>query len=291
MKRKQTVGQAMRSSILIAIACCALMLPTLTANARPVVASDNASDVVYNDGWQTGDNGGFGFGAWALSTSGGNAGFFTGTSNNNGDGGGTGIDTAGESFGLFANSNDNPSALASRPINNAIVVGETLTFGFDNGFVDGGLAPQFRLADSDGVARLTFQFVGGGNNYSVVDAGGTQNFGNGNGANDLGGYTDGGLVGIFTLTGLDTYALRMMRLDQPSQTATISGTLAGIGGSGITRLQAFTNARGGGGSGDYFVNSFQIETLAVVPEPGTLSLLVFAAGMVGVAGIRRKGNQ
>ncbi|MBC7809363.1 MAG: hypothetical protein H7145_24780 [Akkermansiaceae bacterium] len=299
MKQDRSIRLTTHFFPLMALVGFALFVPTPGANARPVVASDNASDAVYNDGWQTGDNGGFGFGAWTLSTAGGNAGFFIGTSKGNGGGGSNGIDTAGESFGLFANSNDNPSALASRPINSAVVVGGTVSFGFDNGFVDGGRAPQFLLADGGGVARLTFQFVGGGNNYSVIDAGGTQNFGNGNGANDLGQYTDGGLSGTFTLTGLDAYTLQVTRRapsfdpSQPIQTATISGTLAGTSGSSITQLQAFTNAGGGGGTGDFFVNSFQVETpdVTVVPEVGTLSLAIIAVGVLGACIVRRTENE
>ncbi len=291
MNSNRFARRNMRFLSVVAVAGFALCLPTVTAYARPIVASDNASDAVYNDGWQTGDDGGFGFGAWTLSTSGGNAGFFIGSSNGNGSNNGPGIDTGGESFGLYANSNDNPSALASRPIDSPLVVGSTLSFGYDNGFVDGGVAAQFRLADSTGTARLTFQFVGGGNNYSVIDAGGTQNFGNGNGPNDLGGFSSAGLTGIFTLTGTDTYSLQMTRLES-GQTATISGTLAGTVGSGIGTLQAFTNARGGGGTGDFFVNNFEINTpAAVVPEPGTLALLMFGGvGVVGACITRRKKN-
>ena len=39
-------------------------------------ASDNAADPAYNDGWQAGDNGGFGFEPWALAFSGDGTGIF-----------------------------------------------------------------------------------------------------------------------------------------------------------------------------------------------------------------------
>ncbi len=299
MIRKQTVSVT-HYIVAASLLGISLLGATVGANARPVVASDNASNLPYADQWQTGDNGGTGFGAWTLASVD-NAGFFIGTSNGNGNnngGGGQptlGIDTAGLSFGLFANSGANPSALATRNIDSAIVVGGTFSFGFDNGYVDNGKAPQLRLADSAGVPRLTFQFVGGGQGYSVIDSTGTRNFGTGTAAGDLGGYTEGGLNGIFTLTGTNTYSLQVTRNPQAipvagevSQTATLSGTLAGTAGTGVSQLQAFTNAGGGGGTGDFYVNNFVVNTPTVIPEASTLTLLLGSLGMVGTVIARRK---
>ena len=304
MTKTHSIQRSTRFAAIAALVGFGLLSAAMPANARPVVASDNASNAPYADQWQTGDNGGFGFGAWTLTSAnnGGSAGHFIGTSNNNGNGLAPaaqptlGINTAGVAFGLYANSGGTPFSLATRNINSAIAVGSTFSFGYDNGYVDSPNAPQIRLADSTGLVRLTFQFVGGGANYSVIDGGGTQNFGNGTAPGDLGGYTEGGLSGIFTLTGTDTYSLQMTRNPQAirnsgevAQTATISGTLAGTAGSSLTQLQIFTNAGGGGGTGDFLVNSFEVNAPAtVVPEPGTLSLLTVGFGIVGMVIARRK---
>ena len=76
-------------------------------------ASDKASNSPYEPGntWADGQNGGTGFGAWAL-TSGTNSGFFMGTSSSNGAMPPSGnIDTAGESWGMFASGGDTASAV------------------------------------------------------------------------------------------------------------------------------------------------------------------------------------
>jgi hypothetical protein len=55
--------------IVSALTCLAAVLFVRTADAI-TVASDNASNPDYADGWQNGDNGGTGFGPWTLSFSG-----------------------------------------------------------------------------------------------------------------------------------------------------------------------------------------------------------------------------
>ena len=68
-----------------------IMAMSLASAARAtIIASDNASSAAYNNGWTTGDNGGFGFGAWSFITPAGTS-AFTGDSTANGGGGGAGI--------------------------------------------------------------------------------------------------------------------------------------------------------------------------------------------------------
>jgi hypothetical protein len=61
---------AISFSIIRNFAACAFLVFSADTAAASVVASDNASNASYSDGWQTGDNGGIGFGPWTLSLSG-----------------------------------------------------------------------------------------------------------------------------------------------------------------------------------------------------------------------------
>src|SRR5437868_10377230 len=79
--------------------------------AKP--ASDRASNSPYERGgtWVDAQNGGSGFGGWAL-TSGTNSGFVIGASSSNGAMPPSGnIDTAGVSWGMFASNEDTASAI------------------------------------------------------------------------------------------------------------------------------------------------------------------------------------
>ena len=76
-----------RKCLILAMAMC-----LATAAKAVIIASDNASSLPYDDGWQTTDNGGFGFGPWSFTTPAGTS-AFTGDSTSNGGGGGGGINT------------------------------------------------------------------------------------------------------------------------------------------------------------------------------------------------------
>src|SRR4051812_15559745 len=99
-----------------------------------LIASDNAANTAYTDGWDNGDNGGTGFSAWSR-TSSGTAGFFRGSSANNGFPTPSGdINTSGNSWGLFAN----PGGLASavRPFTGAsLSAGQQFLIKMDSGFI------------------------------------------------------------------------------------------------------------------------------------------------------------
>src|SRR5437879_8433719 len=109
-------------------------------------AFDQASNSPYEPGgtWTNGQNGGFGFGAWVLSPSSNtaNAGFFMGSSSGNAGGSSGNIDTAGVSWGMFANSGQTASAV--RPLTGgSLLVGQKITLSIDNGFLDTGSVEGF----------------------------------------------------------------------------------------------------------------------------------------------------
>ena len=181
-----------------------LLMMVVAATAR--AASDNAADLAYSDGWQTGDNGGSGFGAWTLQTSTASPaanGLFIGSSNGNGFGNGPGIDSGGSAWGLYANNGQQFPGGASALRGFSLGIGQKLSIDMDNGFIDSGRTVALRLLVG-GAIRFELQFVGGNSNYSVVGGGGTVDTGLP--------FTDGGLHVEFTLTGVDTYSVGITRL-------------------------------------------------------------------------------
>ena len=108
-----------------------LALPTLTASAAQI-ASDNASQPAYADGWQAGDNGGSGFGPWTItSTAGGLTAIGSSTANGDmqpptGD-----IDSAGGRAWAISGVPQNNRLFAIRPLTGALAVGQLLSFDVD----------------------------------------------------------------------------------------------------------------------------------------------------------------
>jgi len=233
-------------------------------------AFDKASNSPYADGWQSGDNGGTGFGAWVLtktSLDGGANGVFTGSSSGNAGGSGN-IDTAGLSWGMYANSGQTVSAV--RPLSGgSLLVGQTITLSIDNGFVQNGGTEGFGLQTSGGTNRIEFYFVGGASDYTLSD---------GTGSHDsLIGFTGNGLALAFTLTAANSYSLAVT--PNGGSTSIFSGSLEGSTGLDISQLRFF-NANGGNGAQyDFYAN------LLTVPEvspawsfgaPAILGALFFA---------------
>ncbi|MBK9453153.1 MAG: HYR domain-containing protein [Bacteroidetes bacterium] len=132
----------------------------VTANCN----SSNAAATAYNDGWQTGDNDGAGFGAWTLNASTGNtsqAGFFVATSTANGAGTDTNADgdinSSGRALGMYANSGQNTEAI--RNISGSFAVGSTLNVEYDNGFIDNGQTTGFQVMNSAGQILSEVRFL------------------------------------------------------------------------------------------------------------------------------------
>jgi hypothetical protein len=248
----------------VLVGAVAVLASVFAASAEAAnMALDVASNAPYDDGWQSGDNGGSGFGPWTLATNNNNpstGGFFIGSStgNGNGDGNGDGdIDTAGEAFGLYANSGD--EALATRSFTGGpLGPGQTFSIDFDNGFIDFGNEVVFRLF-GNGNTRLVFGFGGGQSNYVVID---------GTGLHDTGvPFTDEGLSVDVTLLLNNGYELSI------NGTQVFTGTIGA--GDPIDEFGLLNDNAGSGSSNDAFFNSFAV-TGTVIPEPATIVL----AGLV-----------
>jgi hypothetical protein len=249
--------------------CLVSVLATLSLSIHHagavLVASDDASQAAYNDGWQVGDNGGSGFAAWSTinnqSGSGFGGGFHT-TANPASQ-----INVGGEAFGVFGNSNGVGQAI--RSFSNAINVSDTISLAMDNGSIDNGGTVGFGLQNSSGNNLFEFFFVGGEATYKVNRLGGST-------ATSVG-FTDVGLQLSFTLTDADSFSFSIDRLTDGVGTNVVNVTGDLIAAGSISRIRLF-NANGGA---DAFFNSF-----AVTAVPEASAFLCF--GAVGVvAGLWR----
>ncbi|MDM8530892.1 Calx-beta domain-containing protein [Anaerolineales bacterium HSG25] len=230
-----------------------LTLPMIVMAQAPI---DFASDSVYDDDWDNGDNGGTGFNGWSL-TSGSNSDHFTSTSINNGgavDSNGDGdINTGGGAWGMYANSGD--TATAVRTFANTLDVGASFSIDMDNGYVDGGGTVGFGLQNSSGENLTEFYFVGEGTNYTLNDNAG---------ATDTGiGFTDEGLSLVFTLTSASTYDVQITYLKGNTVTNFTSRSLSNPGGGQTVSQVRLFNANAYAGVGlslrrDVFFNNLEI---------------------------------
>jgi hypothetical protein len=205
--------------------------------------------------WTTGSNQGFGFQPWSLQPSSGDAslnGFFIGDSNNNGGGGGPGIGS--KAFGIYANSGQN--AVADRPFNAPLAIGEKFSILMDNGFIDNG--GDVITVLSDGFAVSQFYFLGGDSNYTFFDgASHTTSLG----------FTDGGLRLEWERLSGSSYQFTATRLVDNASWSTVTTTTAAY-----NQVVMGNNNAGSFSQCDAFWNDLQI-----VPEPNSLTLLAFGA--------------
>lgn len=139
-------------------------------------------------------------------------------------------------------------------------IGQTLSIDMDNGFIDAGDRWVGFELDSGGFSRFQFRFQGGDDFYEIgtPDSGFT--------ATAIP-FTDEGLNIAFTLTGTDSYDLRVTTYGNGQVYNINNQTLDNSGG--IERIEIFNREAGTGLSNNAYFNN-----LAVTPEPGT-ALLVF----------------
>jgi hypothetical protein len=250
------------SSCAVLLAVISIWLLDAQCCSAALAAFDSADHAAYNDGWQTGDNGGSGFGPWSLDIMGNpnNAGFLIGTStaNGNGDTNGDGdIDASGEAFRLFSTG---ATATATRSFTGGqLLPGQVFSLQMDNG---GGGAWQL-LDSSD---NLKFSFFAGATTYLVIDGVGTRD--------TTIPLTDEGLSINFTLLGAASYALTI------NSTPNLNGVV--LAGGPITQFSLVHDSNDPSPAADLFFNR-----ISVVPEPAAIgALAVILAALGGWLGSR-----
>lgn len=259
-----------RHTVALLTSCvAAIALLACGSSARPaLIAFDGANDAAYDDGWQSGDNGGSGFGPWTLDTQLRNpasGGLFIGDSASNGNPPSGDINTGGEAFGLYANSSPSDTAFAIRSFTGgALAAGQTFSIDMDNGLVGAGSQVGFSLVNGSGNACLSFRILGGEATYQVVDSSIIRP--------TLVPVTDDGLSIDVMLGAGSSYTLSV------NDVIAASGTLIH---PDPAEFRVLNGSAGNGPAFNSFFNSF-----AVVPEPGALAMVAIG----GLAMLRRRAR-
>jgi hypothetical protein len=215
------------------------------------VASDNASN--YGVTWNSGDNLGFGFGAWTI---------------NDGDGGhyigGTGLGA--NTFGLF-NTFTSTTTDAIRPFTGVLGAGDT--FSIDLGFSTFAAGGSVGINLRSGTNEVITLFTTGSGDWMLND--GADNFSAGATASADTAYT-------FSLTynGGTSYSF--------SLTGSAGGVDFNSGNGGISSIDnvRFFNFNQGPGA------NFGFDNLSIVPEPSSLALLAGPALLGAWFFVRRR---
>lgn len=232
-----------------------------------VTGQDDANQEEYKSGWNSGKNGGNGFGKWNLQTqtSGGDqshAGFFVADTSAKPDL--NGIATSGKAFGFYANGVDFESAAAFRPFDRPLQVGQSFSFQMEHGqfvkkFDTDSSQPGScgvtllsktdltRAEDYNLGARFEFGYSQADSAYVVSDGDGTKKL-------DVP-FTDAGLSVTFTLVTADTYTLEVTVLSSRQTYHVEKRTLGGTAGDTLGGFCLFDR---NGETNDVFFNGFQI---------------------------------
>jgi hypothetical protein len=289
-------------------AACAIGGATMFSSAMTyaaTIAFDTATDPSYDDGWQAGDNGGFGFGPW------------------NFDNGYTAADE--ETMDIFSHPNDlgrawtvfkpTPEDLgrAGRAIPGGLQAGDTLHIVIDNP-TERQFFKGYTVKLTNGSANMCYS----GDNCTTPDYDpfsitkrmriGTFEYGtNGqwyvedNGPSASHGTTlfdvdtNHGMRIDLTVTGADTYQLKMTPLNNPGIAYSRTGTFSNVGGGPITWVEfEHYNTQSDyypapsivGGDTDLYISNVWITK---IPEPTSLALVGLGAGVLlaSAAGRRR----
>lgn len=218
-------------------------------------------------------NAGSGFTGWTESNSTNNAdqvGRFIGAST-------TSMDTAGSSWGLYANSGTTSASIYT--FASTLPVGGYVEIDLSLGSIDTGGTVGFGLQNSGGINRFEAYYIGGNlsDSFKLNDAGGQEDitgpntsFGNSSWANSQ-------FQTIrFTLGASDTYTLSF-------DGVAVDNTSLTINASDISQIRIFNFNAGSGGPNNQFFNN-----LEAVPEPSTYALLALGAAGLGAHLIRRR---
>jgi hypothetical protein len=243
----------------------AAILATVTGLHAAVIGTDFASDTAYDDGWQTGDDGGTAatFGPWTLTSGGAQSGRFIGDSTTLAPGNtGANINTASESFGLFAHSGQTSEAF--RDFGGlTLAVDQTFSIELALNFRNGNKGFDLRDASDN----VIFNFNIGADDYTVNLA----SSGNGSIGSTYSANTE--FLLSFNQTSLAGGTWSITRSGGVSDVDT--GTYAGVAEN--IKLYVSQTTGAGAAEDNLYVNSLQI-----VPEPGTTALLLTTLAGLGM---------
>lgn len=198
-------------------------------------AIDEASDAAYSGGWNDGNNGGTGFGAWALQAEGGNSGHFI---------------NAQKGWGMWSHETGH-LANASRPFSTGLSSGQTFSVHIQNGWLWENAPGSIGIELKSGSNQVwQFYFMGGQTNYTEGTA---------STLTDIS-WTDQGLDIAFTLTSPTTYSVNITPVG--GSTRTYTGAVSGVVNS--FRAWSYQNgtADGNNSNRDFFFKGLKITSPA-----------------------------
>lgn len=249
----------------------AVLLAILGLTGSTLLASTPGSDNAGNyTSWNNGSNQGTGFGAWDLSSNNNNnttefAGYFLGSSTD-----GTGnLNTAGQSFGMYANPGSAFSNAARSLTGGALALGQNFSITLGVNFRNGN-----KGIDLLSGASTVFNFNVGADQYFV------------NGQGLAIAYQPDS---VFTLSLTPTSATTLLVLVTRSSSAggtevAFSNTVTVTGGDAIDGFKLYVSGTENGSSANnLYFNSISV---GAIPEPATFAWI--AAGLGGMLVLRRR---
>ncbi|MEO7166219.1 MAG: hypothetical protein ABI016_04205 [Chthoniobacterales bacterium] len=254
------------AQLFLVLCAASVCLARIVRADRTNVAEDDASQEAYNGGFESGKNGGSGFGEWKMTNEGNDdnrhSGFFVATPENNPDL--NGITKNGKAWGLFANGTGFEEAVAFRGLKEPLAVGDSFSFLFESGPFEkkfetddpsgGSVGLTLRTsnateatADYNKDAVFEFGSYQGKPNYQIYD-------GNGEDQTDSGvAFTDAGVTVTVKITGADTYDLEIQTMSDKKLTKLPGRKLKAAGS--IASLAIFNR---NSEKNDAYFNSLQV---------------------------------
>lgn len=204
-----------------------------SVSGTTTVAVDNASAYAT---WTNGSADGIGWsGGWGLTVENTTAGHFL-------DAGSGNCSAGNPAFGLWANSGG--TSRAKRTLADALQVGDTFSFLFDNNWIDTGGSAGFAVENSAGENLAKVYFIGGEGVYKLEDNGGIRDTGIS--------WTGDGIAVILTLDSATTYTLFLNGIP-------FTGTLtAAAGGTEIRQFHTWNYNCGVATERNIYFNSLKV---------------------------------
>jgi hypothetical protein len=241
-----------------------LALASVSSLHAATIFTDNAGNYTTESPWNTGSNGGSGFGAWTITSSNGTEGFAGAFIGDPTSAGITGMNAT--SFGLYANPATSGAFVnAERGFTNPLGVGDSFSFQWGINWDSNGGNKGFSLY-SGGVSGTELINVNNGSDEVITI----------NGANVGFGYGNATMTWAITRTSSTN-----LQVDATNRAggAAYSGNFTVSGNPDSFKFYA-----SGMDSGNNRQPYFNDLTLTVVPEPSSLSLLALS----GLALLRRR---
>ncbi|MCI0745605.1 MAG: hypothetical protein L0Y58_09395 [Verrucomicrobia subdivision 3 bacterium] len=247
------------------LALLVIQLTTFRA-AAALMASDAANNSAYDNGWQDGDNGGSGFGAWVLASNGANAGHMIGDSTALAPGNsGANINTGGESFRMSGHLGQFATAL--RPLSGTLSVGDTLSFVIAVNNQNG--SKGFNLRDSANMPIWSFDVLPG-----TYQAGGTPVFDNE--------YAD---TTAFHFTFTQNDSTLSWTINRSGDLSGVESGTANIPVGSVAGIRFYvSDTLNSDPENNLYINSM---SMAPVPEPVNVALMIFGGIAFASAAWRR----